>query len=77
MRMSSLVGRQIKEVPKDASTISHVYLLRGGYIRPVSTGIYSLLPMGRRITAKIEAIIREEMNAIEGQEVLLPVVLPE
>ncbi|MGC6491419.1 MAG: proline--tRNA ligase [Myxococcota bacterium] len=76
MRMSSLVGRQIKEVPKDASTISHVYLLRGGYIRPVSTGIYSLLPMGRRITAKIEAIIREEMNAIEGQEVLLPVVLP-
>ena len=42
----------------------------------VSTGIYSLLPLGQRITAKIEQIIREEMDAIDGQEVLMPVVLP-
>ncbi len=76
MRMSKLVGRRIKEAPKDAKTASHVFLIRGGYIRPVSAGIYSLLPTGHRICAKIERIIREEMNAIEGQEVTMPVVLP-
>lgn len=76
MRLSKLVGQRIKETPKDAQTASHVYLLRGGYIRMISAGIYSLLPLGRRITAKIEAIIREEMNRIDGQEVLMPVVLP-
>ena len=76
MRMSKLLGRQVKEVPKDAQTTSHIYLLRGGYIRPVSTGIYSLLPLGKKIAMKIEGIIREEMNRVEGQEVLLPVVLP-
>jgi prolyl-tRNA synthetase len=74
--MSKLVGRRIKEEPKDAKTASHKFLIRGGYIRPVSTGIYSLLPIAKRITSKIERIIREEMNAINGQEVLMPVVLP-
>ncbi len=76
MRMSKLVGRRIKEDPKDAKTVSHRLLVRGGYIRPVSAGIYSLLPIGKRIIAKIERIIREEMDAIEGQEALMPVVLP-
>lgn len=76
MRMSKLVGRRLKEEPRDAKTASHKFLLRGGYIRMVSTGIYSLLPLGQRITAKIEQIIREEMDAIDGQEVLMPVVLP-
>jgi len=76
MRMSQLVGRRIKEDPKDAQTISHKYLIRGGYVRPVSAGIYSLLPMGKRIVEKIENIIREEMNRIDGQEILMPVVLP-
>ena len=76
MRMSRLVGKRIRETPKDAQTASHVFLIRGGYVRPVSTGIYSLLPLAKRIAQKIEAIIREEMNAIEGQEVLMPVVLP-
>ncbi|MBO5762424.1 MAG: proline--tRNA ligase [Lentisphaeria bacterium] len=75
MRMSQLVGRRIKEDPKDAQTVSHKFLIRGGYIRPVSAGIYSLLPAGKRIVEKIEAIIREEMNRIDGQEVLMPVVL--
>ena len=51
MRMSRLIGRQVKDVPKDAVTPSHIFLIRGGYIRPVSTGIYSLLPLGRRVTA--------------------------
>ena len=76
MRMSKLVGRRIKEDPKDAKTVSHKFLVRGGYVRNVSAGIYSLLPVGKRIIDKIEAIIREEMNAIDGQEVLMPVVLP-
>jgi len=74
--MSKLVGRRIKEDPRDAQIISHKYIIRGGYARMVSTGIYSLLPIGKRITQKIEAIIRDEMNSIEGQEVLMPVVLP-
>ena len=76
MRLSKLVGRRIKEDPKDAKTVSHKFLVRGGYVRPVSAGIYSLLPTGQRVVAKIEEIIREEMNKIDGQEVLMPVVLP-
>ena len=76
MRMSKMVGRRIKEDPKDAKTISHKFLIRGGYARMVSAGIYSLLPVGKRIIDKIEAVIRDEMNKIDGQEVLMPVVLP-
>ena len=76
MRMSQLVGRTVREAPKDATTVSHKFLIRGGYVKPVSAGIYSLLPLGKRIVDKIERIIREEMNTIGGQEVLMPVVLP-
>ena len=76
MKMSQMVGRRLREDPKDAKTISHKFLVRGGYIRPVSAGIYSLLPIAKRTIRKIEEIIREEMNAIDGQEVLMPVVLP-
>ena len=76
MKMSKMAGRRLREVPKDAKTVSHQFLVRGGYIRPVSAGIYSLLPAGKRIVAKIEAIIREEMDRIDGQEILMPVVLP-
>ncbi len=76
MRLSQLIGQRIKEAPRDAQSASHVFLIRGGYCRPVSTGIYTLLPLGQRICAKIEGIIREEMNRIDGQEILMPVVLP-
>jgi prolyl-tRNA synthetase len=76
MKISKLVGRRIKDAPKDAKTVSHKFLIRGGYVRPVSSGIYSVLPVGFRITQKIEKIIREEMEAIDGQEVKMPVVLP-
>ncbi len=76
MKLSQLVGQRLKEAPRDAQTSSHVFLVRGGYCRPVSTGLYTLLPLGRRITRKIEQIIREEMDRIGGQEVLMPVVLP-
>lgn len=67
----------MKEKPGDASLISHIYLLRGGYIRQVSNGIYSMLLPAKRVASKIENIIREEMDAIGGQEVLFPVVLPD
>ncbi len=76
MRLSKLVGKRIKETPKDAQTTSHIFLVRGGYVRQVSTGIYTLLPLAKRIKAKVEAIIRQEMDNIEGQEILMPVALP-
>ena len=76
MRQSKLISRKHKEKPADASLASHIYLLRGGYMRPVANGLYSLLPPAKRIQQKIEAIIREEMNKVDGQEVLMPVVLP-
>lgn len=76
MKLSQLVGRRTRDIPRDATSISHQYLLRGGYMRPVASGIYSILPLGKKILGKIEAIIREEMNAIGGQEVLLPLVMP-
>lgn len=75
MRLSQLVGKRIKEAPKDAQIISHIYMIRGGYVRQMSTGIYSLLPLGKRIAAKTEKIIREEMDKISGQECLMPLVM--
>jgi prolyl-tRNA synthetase len=74
--MSRLCGRRLKEDPKDAKLQSHKFLIRGGYVRQVTSGIYSALPMGLRVLRKVESIIREEMNRIDGQEVLLPVAMP-
>ncbi len=76
MRLTQLLGERFKEKPADAVLDSHVFLLRGGYIRQVSNGIFSLLTPAKRITQKLEKIIREEMDMIDGQEVLFPVVLP-
>ena len=76
MRMTQLLGRRDKDTPKEAQTISHQFLLRGGYARQVGSGLFSILPLGLRVIRKIEAIIRDEMNKAGGQEVLLPVVLP-
>ena len=76
MRLSKLVGHRYKERPGEAVLDSHAFLLRGAYARQVANGIYSLLPPGLRVARKIEQIIREEMNRIDGQEVLMPVVMP-
>lgn len=76
MKISKLIGKRYKERPSEASLESHSILLRGGYIRQVANGIYSLLPPGLRVIRKIEKIIREEMDAIGGQEILMPIVLP-
>ncbi len=76
MKLAKLIGDRFKEKPADCVIDSHALMLRGGYMKNVGNGIFSELPILRRITAKIEAIIREEMDAIDGQEVLFPVVLP-
>lgn len=76
MRLSRLIGDRFKEKPADATIISQILLMRGGYIKHVGNGIYTLLTPAKRITDKIEKIIRQEMDAIDGQEVLMPVVLP-
>ena len=66
MLMSKLLGERFKEKPSEATSTSHVFLLRGGYVRQVTNGIYTLLPPAKRIAAKIENIIREEMDAIDA-----------
>jgi prolyl-tRNA synthetase len=76
MRMSTLFGRTLRETPADAEMVSHKLLLRAGMIRPLGTGIYSFLPLGWRVLRKIETILREEMDAIGGQELLMPVANP-
>lgn len=76
MKLSKLVGLRFKERPADCVIDSHAFCLRGGYIKYVANGIYSLYPPMKRITSKIERIIREEMDAIDCQEVMFPVVLP-
>jgi prolyl-tRNA synthetase len=76
MRVSHFFYKTLREAPSDASMPSHIFLLRGGYIKQVSTGIYSILPLGHRVLKKIEHIIRQEMNKIQGQEVELPLVQP-
>jgi prolyl-tRNA synthetase len=76
MLMSKLLGERYKEAPADAISASHIFLVRGGYVRQVSNGIFSLLMPAKRTVRKIENIIREEMDKIDGQEVLFPVVLP-
>jgi prolyl-tRNA synthetase len=76
MRMSQLFGQTLREPPAEAEVASHQLLLRAGFIRQLAAGIFSILPLGQRSVAKIEAIIREEMNAIGGQELAMPVVHP-
>ncbi|MGB8504461.1 proline--tRNA ligase [Mycobacterium sp.] len=75
-RMSELFLRTLREDPADAEVPSHKLLIRGGYIRPIGPGLYTWLPPGLRVLRKIERIVREEMNAIGGQEILFPALLP-
>jgi prolyl-tRNA synthetase len=75
-RMSTLFLRTLREDPADAEVPSHKLLVRAGYIRRAAPGIYTWLPLGLRVRAKIEQIIREEMNAIGAQEVSFPALLP-
>lgn len=74
--MSQLFLRTLRDDPADAEVPSHKLLIRAGYIRPIAPGLYSWLPLGLRVLRNIEQVVREEMNAIGGQEILFPALLP-
>ena len=75
-RASQLFIPTLREVPAEAEAVSHQLLLRGGFIRPVAAGVYSFLPLGWRVHQKVVQIIREEMDAVGAQEMLMPVLTP-
>jgi prolyl-tRNA synthetase len=76
MRLSHLFFTTLRDDPTEAEMPSHRLLLRAGYVRQLGAGIYSLLPLGFRATKRVEQVIREELNAIGGQEMEMPVVHP-
>lgn len=76
MKLSNYFIPTLKEAPTDAKIISHILMIRSGLVRQLSAGIYSFLPMGYKILRKVTAIVREEMNAIGGQEFHLPALNP-
>jgi prolyl-tRNA synthetase len=76
MRLSKLFARTLREAPAEAEVASHVLLIRAAFIRKVASGIYTMLPLGWRSLRKIEAIIREEMDAAGAQEIRMPIPIP-
>src|SRR5690625_1660090 len=74
--MSQRFLRTLRDDPADADVASHKLLIRAGYIRPIAPGLYSWLPLGLRVLRRIEGVVREEMNALGGQEILFPALLP-
>lgn len=75
-RMSRLMVKTLRDDPADAETASHKLLVRAGYVRRSSAGIWTWLPLGKKVLENVSRIVREEMDAIGGQEVLLPALLP-
>lgn len=76
MKQSQLFTRALKDVPKDETSYNAQALIRAGFIDKVGAGIYTFLPLGMRVMSKITGIIREEIDAVGGQEVLMPALLP-
>ena len=76
MKLSQLLTSTLREAPADAEIVSHKLMLRAGMIRQLAAGIYTWLPLGFRILKKVETIIREEMNSVGAQEILMPAVQP-
>jgi len=76
MRMTQIFSSTLRDVPAEADVASHQLLLRAGFIRQLAAGVFSLLPLALGALRRIEAILREEMNAIGGQEIRMPVVHP-
>ena len=76
MRMSKLFSQTLREAPSDAKITSHQLLVRAGYIRQLAAGIFTAMPLAKRSLTKLENIMREEINAIGGQEMAMPVVQP-
>src|SRR5215472_1273350 len=75
-RASELFLPTLREAPADAEALSHKLLVRGGYIRQVAAGLWTLMPLGWRVHRRVEQIIREEMDGIGAQEMLMPVLTP-
>ncbi|MDX2564222.1 proline--tRNA ligase [Streptomyces sp. TX20-6-3] len=75
-RMSQLMAKTLRDDPADAEVLSHKLLVRAGYVRRTAAGIWSWLPLGKKVLSNIERIVREEMDAIGAQEVTLPALLP-
>ncbi len=76
MKISQLFGQTLRDAPAEAEVVSHSLLMRAGFIRPVGAGIFTYLHLAKRSMQKIEAILRQEMDAIGGQEISMPVVQP-
>lgn len=76
MKQSKLLMPTLRDIPAEAEVKSHQLLLKAGYIRPIAAGMFSYLPLAKRVLNKIETIIREEMDKIEANEMLVPEVLP-
>src|SRR5438093_6269246 len=75
-RASQLFLPTLRDAPADADAVSHKLLVRGGFIRQVSAGLWTFMPLGWRVHQKVVQVIREEMDAIGGQEMLMPVLTP-
>ena len=76
MLASKLYSPTLREIPSDAVVVSHQYMLKAGMMRKVSNGLYAFLPLALRSIRKVEDIVREEMNAIGSQEILMPITQP-
>ena len=76
MKQSQMLIPTLKEIPSDAEVVSHQLMLRGGYIKQITAGMYAYLPLAYRVMKKIENIIREEMDRIDAVEMLVPAVVP-
>src|SRR5213080_725048 len=75
-RASQLFLPTLRDDPADADAVSHKLLVRGGFIRQVSAGLWTFMPLGWRVHQQVVQIVREEMDAIGGQELLMPVLTP-
>ncbi|HVZ73521.1 MAG TPA: proline--tRNA ligase [Polyangia bacterium] len=76
MRLSQTLMPTLKEAPAEAEVPSHIFMVRGGYMRKVAAGIYSFLPLGQKVVQKVARIIREEMNRAGASEVFMPAIIP-
>lgn len=76
MKYSELFAKTLRQPPKEAETVNHKLLSQAGYVEQLMAGVYSYLPLGLRVLKNIENIVREEMNAIGGQEILMPILHP-
>src|SRR5689334_6960209 len=76
IRRTTLFCETLRQTPAEAEAAGHALLLRGGFVQGLAAGIFTFLPLGQRVKAKVEAILREEMGAADGQEVVMPVVHP-